>query len=173
MLKEKQSQSTGNRGSVGDAPYGHGIEFALYIIYFILSFMEDCIFCKIVRGEIPSFKVYEDANVLAFLDIHPTNPGHTLVVPKIHAENIFEISSESWSQVMETARKLSITIENALDAKGINLMMNNREHAGQVVDHVHVHIVPRFTGDAHRQWSQSSYKDGEAEKILDKIRKGL
>ena len=140
---------------------------------YTVSTMEDTVFTKIIRREIPADIVYEDEDTIAFLDAKPAAPGHTLVVPKIHAENIFEISSESWSQVMETARKLSITIENALDAKGINLMMNNREHAGQVVDHVHVHIVPRFTGDAHRQWSQSSYKDGEAEKILDKIRKGL
>ncbi len=132
--------------------------------------MPSCIFCKIVRGDLPSYKVFEDENVLAFLDIHPTNPGHTLVIPKAHVGNIFEITPEVWAQVMEVVRKLSGVIENALGAKGINLMMNNREHAGQVVDHAHVHIIPRFTGDAHRQWSHSSYKSGEAETIQQKIR---
>lgn len=135
--------------------------------------METCIFCKIIRGDLPSFKVYETDHVLAFLDIHPSNPGHTLVIPKVHAANIFEISSESWAHVMEAVRVLSTSIEQALDAKGVNLMMNNREHAGQVVDHVHVHIVPRFTGDGHRHWSHATYKDGEANEIMEKISRTL
>ena len=130
----------------------------------------DCIFCKIVRGELPSFKVYEDDAVLAFLDIHPLNPGHTLVIPKNHSQNIFEVSPEDWASVTEVVRKLAGVIEKTLGAKGINLMMNNREHAGQVVDHSHMHIIPRFTDDSHRQWTHSSYKDGEAENILGKIR---
>lgn len=135
--------------------------------------MDDCIFCNIVRGDIPSFKVYENDHVLAFLDIHPANPGHTLVIPKHHAENIFEIPPEEWAHVAEATRMLAGVIEKALDAKGINLMMNNREHAGQVVDHAHVHIVPRFTADSHRHWVQSSYKDNEAQSVQEKIRAAL
>lgn len=135
--------------------------------------MSDCIFCRIVRGELPSYKVFEDERVLAFLDIHPVNPGHTLVIPKNHSLNIFEVSSEDWSAVTEAARVLSGVIEKTLGAKGVNLMMNNREHAGQLVDHTHVHIIPRFTDDNHRQWAHSSYKDGEAENISDKIRTAL
>lgn len=135
--------------------------------------MDTCIFCKIIRGDLPSYKVYEDEHVLAFLDIHPSNPGHTLVIPKIHAENIFEITAESWGHVMERVRVLSGAIERSLDAKGINLMMNNRADAGQVVDHVHVHIIPRYSGDGHRQWSHASYKDGEAQTILQKIQTAL
>ena len=135
--------------------------------------VDDCIFCKIVRGEIPSFKVYEDEHVLAFLDIHPANPGHTLVIPKNHAGNIFEVSPEEWARVTEATRMLAGVIERALDAKGINLMMNNREHAGQVVDHAHVHIIPRFTGDSHRHWAHSEYKDDEAQSVQEKIRAAL
>jgi len=129
----------------------------------------DCLFCKIVRAEIPSFKVYEDDRTFAFLDIRPVNEGHTLVVPKTHTLNIFDVSPEDWSAVTETVRKLSGTIEQALSASGINLMMNNREHAGQIVDHLHVHIIPRFTSDGLMHWPQHSYPAGEGEAAQKKI----
>ncbi len=135
--------------------------------------MPDCIFCKIVRGDLPSFKIYEDDETLAFLDIHPVNPGHTLVIPKEHATNIFEVSPEQWSSVQETVRMLAHPIERAMQADGINLAMNNREHAGQVVDHAHVHLIPRFKGDGLKLWPHKAYKDGEAEDVKQKIRKAL
>ena len=130
----------------------------------------DCIFCKIVRGELPSFKVYEDAETLAFLDIRPVNPGHTLIVPKRHFKNIFDVPSEDWTAVANVARALAHGIENAVEADGINIHMNNREHAGQVVDHLHMHIIPRFKGDGVKLWHQSSYKEGEAAKVQEKIK---
>ena len=133
----------------------------------------DCIFCKIVGGELPSFKVYEDDETFAFLDIHPVSSGHTLVVPKKHAQNIFDISPESWSMVQETSRVVAIALEKATDAHGINLMMNNREHAGQIVDHAHIHLIPRFRGDGLTMWPHGAYKDDEAQKILEKIRAAL
>jgi histidine triad (HIT) family protein len=129
----------------------------------------DCLFCKIVAGEIPSFKLYEDGATLAFLDIHPVNAGHTLVIPKNHSTNIFDIKSEDWAAVAEAVRKVAIAIESGLGAAGVNLMMNNREHAGQVIDHPHMHIIPRFPGDGLKHWPQRSYKEGEAEETLDKI----
>lgn len=135
--------------------------------------MPDCIFCKITRGEIPSYKVYEDDKTLAFLDIHPVSPGHVLVIPKDHATNIFEISSQSWADVQETVRKIAVALEKAVEADGVNLMMNNREHAGQVVDHVHVHLIPRFKGDGLKLWSHKEYKEGEAEATVEKIRSVL
>jgi histidine triad (HIT) family protein len=135
--------------------------------------MPDCIFCKIVRGELPSYKVYEDENVLAFLDIHPVSPGHVLIVPKEHATNIFDISSENWGRVQEVARKIAIALEKATGADGVNLMMNNREHAGQVVDHAHVHLIPRFRGDGLKLWPHKEYKEGEAEAAAEKIRRSL
>jgi len=131
--------------------------------------MENCIFCKIVRGEIPSFKVYEDDETIAFLDIHPVAPGHTLVVPKAHATNIFDISAESWGAVAETARKVAIALEQAVESDGVNLMMNNREHAGQVVEHPHVHLIPRRKGDGLKLWPHGAYKEGEAEIVQEKI----
>lgn len=132
--------------------------------------MPDCIFCKIVRGEIPSYKLYEDADVLVFLDIHPVNAGHTLVVPKRHSTNIFDVSPEDWHAMTEAARKFSIIIEKALRADGIQLAMNNREHAGQSVHHPHLHVIPRFKGDGFKLMPQRSYKEGEAEETTEKIR---
>ncbi|MBV9159790.1 MAG: HIT family protein [Candidatus Kaiserbacteria bacterium] len=133
----------------------------------------DCIFCKIVAGELPSHKVYENERVLAFLDIHPVHPGHTLVIPKVHARNLLEIAAEDWAAVAEAARMLAIAVEKATDADGMNIMMNNRAHAGQVVDHAHVHVIPRFKGDGLRQWSPRSYKENEAAEIEAKIREAL
>ncbi|MBI5469779.1 HIT family protein [Candidatus Kaiserbacteria bacterium] len=135
--------------------------------------MPDCIFCKIVKGEIPSFKVYEDADTLAFLDINPIHPGHTLVIPKEHAENIFEISSENWAKVQETVRKVAGAVEKSLGADGVNMLMNNREHAGQIVDHAHVHLIPRFKGDGLNKWPHKEYKKGEATAIAEKITAAL
>ncbi|HWO07468.1 MAG TPA: HIT family protein [Candidatus Paceibacterota bacterium] len=135
--------------------------------------MPNCIFCKIIRGELPSTKIYEDETTLAFLDIHPVNPGHTLVVPKEHAENIFEISPEQWAAVQETVRRVAIAIEKGLQADGVNVNMNNREHAGQVVDHAHVHLIPRFKGDGFAHWPHSNYQEGEAVATADKIKKAL
>ncbi|HEV3245175.1 MAG TPA: HIT family protein [Candidatus Paceibacterota bacterium] len=135
--------------------------------------MPDCIFCKIVRGEVPSHKVYEDGNTLAFLDIHPVNPGHVLIVPKAHAANIFDISAEEWSHVQETVRKAAVALERATGADGVNLMMNNREHAGQVVDHTHVHLIPRFKNDGLKLWPHKEYKEGEAEAMAEKVRAAL
>lgn len=135
--------------------------------------MPDCIFCKIIRAELPSFKVYEDDRTMAFLDIHPVNAGHTLVVPKAHATNIFDISPEDWAAVAEAVRVLSIAIEKGVKADGVNIAMNNREHAGQVVHHPHVHIIPRFKGDGLKLMPQRSYKENEAEETAEKIRATL
>jgi len=135
--------------------------------------MGNCIFCNIVRGKVPSFKVYEDDDTLAFLDIHPVVHGHTLVVPKAHATNIFDISPESWAAVSETTRKVAIALERALSADGVNLMMNNREHAGQIVEHAHMHLIPRFKGDGLKLWPHGAYREGEAETVQEKIRGAL
>jgi histidine triad (HIT) family protein len=130
----------------------------------------DCIFCKIVAGELPSFKVYEDEKTLAFLDIHPVHAGHTLVAPKKHVLNIFDISPEDWAAVAEVVRMLATVIDKAVDADGVNIAMNNREHAGQVVPHAHVHIIPRFKNDGLKLMPQRSYESGMAEKTAEKIR---
>ncbi|MBM3271925.1 HIT family protein [Candidatus Kaiserbacteria bacterium] len=131
-----------------------------------------CIFCKIVAGEIPSYKVYEDAHALAFLDIHPVTKGHTLVIPKQHATNIFDIEEGSWSHVAETVRVVARMLESSLSLDGVNLMMNNREVAGQVIDHPHVHLIPRRTGDGLRHWPHEKYEEGEAQRFAARIATG-
>ena len=107
----------------------------------------DCIFCKIVNGDIPSVKVYEDDRVFAFMDINPLNEGHLLVIPKAHAATIHEITEADFLAVMSATHKLAAAIKKALNPEGINLMQLNGKAANQVVPHLHVHIVPRWSGD--------------------------
>jgi len=133
----------------------------------------DCVFCKVIKRELPSYKVYEDDKVLAFLDIKPVHAGHTLVVPKNHSENIFDIASEDWLAVADVVRKLAIAIEKGVGADGVNIAMNNREHAGQVVHHPHVHIIPRFKNDGLKLMPQRAYETGEAESAAERIRAAL
>ncbi len=109
--------------------------------------MHDCVFCKIVDKTIPAHIVYEDADVIAFLDVKPVHAGHTLVTPKLHSRNIFDISQESWHKTAEVVRTLATSIKDAVHADGINLIMNNEGAAGQAVFHPHIHIIPRFEGD--------------------------
>lgn len=131
---------------------------------------DNCVFCKIVRGELPCFRVYEDEKSLAFLDIHPVNPGHTLVIPKAeNTKNIFDVSSEDWIATTEAARKVAHALEKALSPDGVNIMMNNRSHAGQVIFHPHIHVIPRFKGDGLTQWKHRDYPDGEAKRVQEKI----
>ncbi len=106
--------------------------------------MNDCIFCKIINGEIPSYKIYEDDDVYAFLDINPVSCGHTLVVPKEHYCDIFEIPDNLLSKVNIVVKKLSSTIKEKLKCDGINVLQNNGSCAGQTVFHYHVHIQPVY-----------------------------
>ncbi|NCO79705.1 HIT family protein, partial [Candidatus Falkowbacteria bacterium] len=107
----------------------------------------DCIFCKIAAGELPSFKVYEDEDTLAFLDIRPANYGHTLVIPKKHLVNLEEVDEKVLCQVMGTVKKVGRAIKAGLGAAGYNVMENNDPVAGQIVPHLHFHVVPRKEND--------------------------
>lgn len=132
--------------------------------------MDDCIFCKIVGGAIPAEKVYEDGQTLAFLDIRPTNPGHTLVIPKAHYRNVFDIPLDVWGAVMQTVHRLAPAIITATGAGGLNINTNNDEAANQLVFHSHVHLIPRFTGDGHQPWGGTPYAPGEAATLAEKIK---
>jgi histidine triad (HIT) family protein len=133
----------------------------------------DCLFCKIVAKEIPSSMVYEDQYTYAFLDINPTNIGHTLVVPKTHCENINDIPEEDLHRIMSTVKQITPAIQKAVGADGINIIMNNGRAAGQIIFHSHTHIVPRFQGDGFLHWKGTiHYKEGDLEEqeIAKKIR---
>jgi len=106
--------------------------------------MSDCIFCKIIKGEIPSAKVFENDDVVAFLDISQVTKGHTLVIPKVHKENIFELTPEIASKLFEVVPEISNAIKKAYNPIGLNLLNNNGEKAGQSVFHYHLHIIPRY-----------------------------
>ncbi|OZM58153.1 HIT family protein [Lottiidibacillus patelloidae] len=106
--------------------------------------MSDCIFCKIIDGSIPSAKVYEDENVLAFLDISQVTKGHTLVIPKVHKENIFDLTPEIAGHLFQAIPKIANSINEQFQPVGVNLLNNNGEAAGQAVFHYHMHIIPRY-----------------------------
>ena len=107
----------------------------------------DCIFCAIAAGEIPSFKVYEDELVLAYLDINPFSKGHTLVIPKKHSAGLLDTDDETLAAVIARVRKVAAHLKGKLGCDGFNVLQNNGEAAGQTVRHVHFHIVPRWNGD--------------------------
>lgn len=131
--------------------------------------MDNCIFCKIVKGDIPSHKVYEDAHVLAFLDIRPVNPGHTLVIPKDHFENIYTLPDEVMARISLAVKQVAIAVKQGVEADGVNIGMNNEAAAGQVVFHAHIHVIPRVESDGLHLWPQKDYKEGEAAVVADKI----
>ena len=112
------------------------------------SYDPNNIFAKILRGELPSYKVYEDEKALAFLDIMPRSPGHTLVLPKTPARNILDIGADDLTHVMMTAQKVAKAAMKAFSADGITIQQFNEGAGGQVVFHLHVHVIPRKTGVA-------------------------
>ncbi len=137
--------------------------------------MSDCIFCKIIAGEIPCFKVYEDNDVLAFLDIKPATKGHALVIPKQHFENVFDVSEDALQKVILAAKKLSVKIKEALKVDGIRLSQSNGRAAGQEVMHFHLHVIPRYENDGlgtnpvqTLQLPQADFE--ELEKVAEKIK---
>ncbi len=122
--------------------------------------MTDCLFCKIVAGQLPSAKVYEDIDVLAFMDIGPLVPGHTLVIPKAHHDPITETPDDVLARVFAVVRRVAKAQIDGLGAEGVNIHQANGAVAGQVVPHFHVHVVPRFAGDGHHwNWTPHPYAD--------------
>lgn len=126
----------------------------------------DCIFCKIVRGEIPSKKVYEDDDVFAFLDANPLARGHTLVIPKAHHERVGDLPAETRTALFDAIGRLAPVVETAMDADGVTIGINDGRAAGQEVMHVHGHLVPRTEGDGAgplhaRDWPRPDLADDE------------
>ncbi|MFC1756273.1 HIT family protein [Patescibacteria group bacterium] len=114
--------------------------------------MDDCIFCKIIKGDIPSYKVYEDDFVFAFLDISPATKGHTLIIPKEHYENILDIPNDLLYKISEVSKKLALKYEGLLKSDGFNILQSSKEHAQQEVNHYHMHLIPRYKGDRIDFW---------------------
>ncbi len=133
----------------------------------------DCLFCKIIAGDVPAEKVYEDAGTLAFLDIHPINPGHTLVVPKNHAVGIAEVESADLQAVMATIKKIAPAVVAGVGADAYNIGINQGAAAGQVIMHLHVHIMPRFATDGHKLWHGTNASAEERAAVGEKIRAAM
>ncbi|MDQ7033210.1 MAG: HIT family protein [Desulfonauticus sp.] len=123
--------------------------------------MEECIFCKIVKGEIPCAKIYETQNILAFLDIAPIHKGHTLVIPKEHFPTLLDLPAELGQELLETMQKVAKALQVTVKAEGINIGMNNFKPAGQIVFHAHFHVIPRYANDGLKLWPQKSYENNE------------
>ncbi|MFP3870358.1 MAG: HIT family protein [Syntrophobacteria bacterium] len=128
--------------------------------------MQDCIFCKIVRGDIPSAKILETDTVLAFLDINPVSKGHTLVVPKKHYAAFSDIPPEVLIRLAEALQKVGIAVRSQLNSDGYNILLNNGLAAGQLIDHAHFHLIPRNQGDGVMDWpAVHPYARGEMQAI--------
>lgn len=136
--------------------------------------MSDCIFCKILAGEIPSARVYEDDDFVAFLDIRPINRGHVLVVPRIHAQYVTELPDEVLARELPVAARIARAVVAATGLTAFNLFNSNGEVSGQEVFHHHLHIIPRREGDGlHLRLDPESYAPGEMAGTADRIRQNL
>lgn len=137
--------------------------------------MENCIFCKIIKGQIPSSKLYEDDNTIAFLDISPANEGHALILPKKHYETYLDIPDDVMQSLSKVSKRIIKAISQALGNKGYNILMNNNKIAGQIVPHAHLHIIPRFENDGIiLNWMPRKYSSsGKMQEIQDNIKKFL
>ncbi len=126
-----------------------------------------------MNGEIQSEIIYQNEEVFCFLDINPTNLGHVLVIPKRHVPDIYHMDDSEIEAVARTAKMLAPMIKNAVNADGINLIMNNEPAAGQIIFHAHMHIVPRFSDDGFKHWKGKSTTPDELKAVLAKIREEL
>ncbi|MFP5212667.1 MAG: HIT family protein [Acidobacteriota bacterium] len=136
--------------------------------------MVDCIFCKIVRGELPCAKLYEDDLVISFLDIGPINPGHALVLPKNHYPTIFDIPTEELKACIDAVQKVARAVFRATGASGMNVLQNNYRSSGQTVDHIHFHMIPRHLRDGFMpNWPAKSCSASEMKAMVEKVKAEL
>lgn len=131
---------------------------------------DDCIFCKIANGEIPSKTLYEDADFRVILDLGPATKGHALILPKDHYANLYELPDETAAKVMQLAKKMATQMTEKLGCDGFNLVQNNGETAGQTVFHFHLHLIPRYEDDGQKiGWTPGSPSQEELEEIKNTI----
>ena len=132
--------------------------------------MDNCVFCMIVAGDIPSMRVYEDEDCIATLDIGPANPGHTLIIPKKHVKDLTELDEALAGKLLMAAKKIGMRQMERLGADGFNIVQNNGEAAGQSVLHFHIHVIPRFKDDgAVGLWKPGNPSKDELSEIADKL----
>ena len=131
---------------------------------------EDCVFCKIANGEIPSKTLYEDEKFRVILDLGPATKGHALILPKEHAADLYELPDDTAADALIIAKKLAIKKKEELNCAGLNLVQNNGEAAGQTVAHFHIHLIPRYEGDGQSiNWSPHETDQNELEEIRGQI----
>lgn len=135
--------------------------------------MADCIFCKIISRQIPSDIIYEDDQTLAILDLLPVSPGHALVMPKNHTEDLFSASDADLSNTILMTKKITEAVKKATGAAGMNVTTNNGSAAGQVIFHLHFHVIPRYSGDGLKPWAHHETEPAARAQLADKIRKLL
>lgn len=135
--------------------------------------MNDCLFCQIVAGKIPAEKIYEDEDFIAFLDIKPINLGHTLIVPKTHSRNLFDLPKDLLEKVGPMIQKIALAVKDGAGADGINIGWNNESAAGQLVFHAHIHVMPRFTNDGYEHWHGQDVTVEDLKTIAEKITKKI
>lgn len=137
------------------------------------KYVEDCIFCKINKGEIPSTTIYEDEDFKVMLDINPASKGHAVLLPKNHAANLFELSDEDAEKVIKVVRKCAVAMMEVLHCDGMNILQNNGEAAGQTVFHYHVHLIPRYNGDTvNIKWKPGT-PEADAADMAEKIKAAI
>lgn len=136
--------------------------------------MADCIFCSIIEGEVPAARLIETDKVVSFLDIHPVNPGHALVVPKRHVPSLLDLQQNELHVAIFVAKRVAAAVTEATDSPAFNILQNDGEAAGQLVDHVHFHVIPRRADDDFSLgWRQLSYEEGELEAMQEEVRRRL
>ena len=136
--------------------------------------MDNCIFCKIANGEIPSATVYEDDSFRVILDLNQAIKGHMLILPKEHFVNLYELPEETAAAAMRLAKKLAMAAKDTMNIDGLNLLQNNGEAAGQSVMHFHLHVLPRVKGDdSFPAWNEASVSSEELAEIAETLKKGL
>ncbi len=132
--------------------------------------MDNCIFCKIIKGDIPSATVFENDDVKVIMDISPAAKGHCILLAKKHVANMFELDAETASKIFSVVPRVASAVKEVTGCDGLNILQNNGEAAGQTVFHLHVHFIPRFKNDTVKMgWETGKYADGEAAEWAAKI----
>lgn len=130
----------------------------------------ECLFCKIIQGKLPCEKIYEDDDILAFLDIYPVNEGHVLVMTKEHFQSLLELPADRWSKLAMVIQRVASAVKEAYSSRGFNILLNDGGVAGQAIPHIHFHVIPRVYGDGVRVPSgHRPYGESKIQQVRDKI----